>query len=114
MTTETITETGCYLDSHRGHYAVRDCILLAEEYGYILDGFKRFVLAQYDDHYHEEDYPDLIELCDDAVAWLNCGENTGVDRPIRGQNSPPVIPAGYSWGWNDGDFGLYADDEDDW
>jgi hypothetical protein len=118
MTTErrTFTEadTGCYLDNHRGHYITRDMIWLAEGFGFILGPLESFALAQYEAHGHEEDYPheSITDLADEALAWLNVGENTGIGRPIRGQNDPPAIPEGTSWGWNDGDFGLYADEED--
>ncbi len=108
---QTITETGCYLDNHRGHYITRDMILLAEGYGFILGQFESFALEMYEDHSHEDNYPHeaLTWLADEALEWLNIGENTGLDRPIKGQNNPPAIPEGTSWGWNDGDFGLYAD-----
>jgi hypothetical protein len=112
----TITETGCYLDNHRGHYITRDMILLAEEFGFILGEMESFVLDQYDEFNANENYPteSLYALADEALEWLNVGENTGVDRPIRGQNSPPAIPEGTSWGWNDGDFGLYEDEDEDY
>jgi hypothetical protein len=117
MTERTIiTETGCYLDNHRGHYITRDMIWLAEGYGFILGEMESFVLDQYDELNANENYPteSLYALADEALEWLNVGENTGVDRPIRGQNSPPAIPEGTSWGWNDGDFGLYEDEDEDY
>ena len=42
MDTITLTETGCFLDNHRGHYIQRDAIELAVEYGYIIGGFEKF------------------------------------------------------------------------
>lgn len=30
---------------------------------------------------------------------------------IAGQNFPPRIPEGHTWCFNDGNFGLYADDD---
>lgn len=104
-----ITETGCFLDNHRGHYITRDIIEFAVGYGFIIGPFEKFVVDSYDRDNGDEDYPfeGLIELADEAVAWLNIGDNEGIDRPIRGQNSPPIIPDGYAWGMNDGDFGLY-------
>lgn len=117
MTTTTITadQAGCYLDSHRGHYITRDMISLAIGFGFIVGEFERFALNRYDESNTDDDYPfeSLVELADEALTWLNSGPNEGVDRPIKGQNSPPIIPDGYAWDWNDGDFGLYAIEEDE-
>jgi hypothetical protein len=109
MERQTITEIGCYLDGHRGHYIIRDMIQLAEGWGFIIGPFEQFALAMYEDHNHEENYPHegLHELADEALNWLNIGDNEGLDRPIKFQNSPPIIPEGTAWGWNEGDFGLY-------
>lgn len=108
-------DAGCYLDSHRGHYITRDMIQLAVEYGFIIGTFDAYALAHYDD-WADWPYPEIYEalhdLADEALAWLNCGDNSGIDRPIKGQNSPPKIPDGYAWDWNDGDFGLYPIEED--
>jgi hypothetical protein len=114
MPQDITLEPGCYLDSHRGHYIVRDMIELAIDHGYIVDGFVRFTLDAYDEHYHEDNYPSgqLGELADDALAWLNVGDNSGPERPIKGQNNPPAIPDDYAWDWNDGDFGLYEIEQD--
>lgn len=135
----TEDQTGCALDNHRGHYITRDVIELAVEFGFIIGGFEKFVIDLYDEHNHRDYYPheELIELCDDAIAWLNSGQGecdvcggTGEDRshtPHSGfvgickacsgsgrgprhskwQNFPPRVPAGYVWQFNDGDFGLY-------
>jgi hypothetical protein len=82
---------------------------LATGYGFIIDPFAEFALRVYEDYDGDEHYPheSLTELADEALRWLNYGDNEGVDRTWKGQNSPPVIPAGMSWQWNDGDFGLY-------
>lgn len=108
--TITLTETGCYLDNHRGHYIIRDTIELAAHWGFIVGPFERFALDHYDDLGHEEDYPQecLIELCDEAVAWLNAGR----EERMPGQNFPPIVPDGFHWSFEDGDFGLWQYDED--
>ena len=110
-----ILEPGCYLDNHRGHYISRDMILLSQEYGFIVDSTDQWLLDSYEDHSHEENYPaqSIYELADSALEWLNGGPNEGVDRPIKGQNSPPIIPENHYWDWNDGDFGLYEIDQED-
>lgn len=115
--TEVLTihehDTGCWFDSHRGHYILRDIIQWAvTNLGYIIDPCLQFVLNRYERDLHEDDYP--VSVLDETVAeieaWLNGGPNTGIDRPIKGQNSPPVIPEGYSWSFHEGDFGLYEDE----
>jgi hypothetical protein len=84
-------------------------IELAVEFGFIIGEMEKFVLSMYEDHNSEEGYPfeSVQELADEALTWLNCGDNDGPDRQIKFQNNPPVIPEGHAWGWNDGDFGLY-------
>lgn len=111
-------ETGCYLDNHRGHYLTRDMIELAIGHGFIIDPFAQYALDHYEDwssvenDLHSGMYECLHSLAADALEWLNCGENSGLDRPIKGQNSPPVIPEGTAWEWNDGDFGLYEEEDE--
>ncbi len=102
--TITITETGCYLDNHRGHYITRDAIELAIGYGFIVGPFERFALDHYDGAGHAENYPfeSLIELCDDAIVWLNsgqgeCGECAGTGKVRDGLanrahgTDPPIV-----------------------
>lgn len=103
------TETGCYLDSHRGHYISRDVIEFAQSVGFIVGLSDAYVVSKYEDHGHEEDYPFevIVELADEATAWLN---SSAVDR-ISGQNFPPSKPEGTYWSFNDGDFGLYAEED---
>lgn len=107
-----LTETGCYLDNHRGHFITRDAIELACSFGFIVGGFERFALDHYDDLGHEEDYPqeDLYDLQREAEDWLN---SSATEREISGQNLPPARPAGFYWGFNDGDYGLYSEDSED-
>jgi len=92
-------QPGCYIDSHHGHYCVPMVIELAAEHGFIVDPFVRFALDHYNDCYHETDYPGeaLIEVSDEAIDWLNQHEG---------------LP-GHWWMWNDGDFGLYAEEDVD-
>ncbi len=81
----TTADIGCYLDNHRGHYITRDVIDLAQSYGFIVDPFAQFALDLYghDDivasgHIDHAEYPheSIIELCDEAIAWLNGGQTT--------------------------------------
>lgn len=114
-TTITEANVGCWLDNHRGHYITRDMIELAIEFGYMVGPFEKYAIAHYDDWYSDSQdvsadglYEGLVEIADEALAWLNCGDNEGPDREIKFQNNPPRIPKHYQWGWNDGDFGLYT------
>lgn len=93
------TEPGCYVDSHHGHYAVPMLIEWAAATGFPVDPFVRYALDNYDHDYHNESYPNeaLIEVSDEAINWLN--ENRSIE--------------GHSWGWQEGDFGLWPDETDD-
>src|SRR3954465_5889309 len=75
--TVSITQTGCYLDNHRGHYIGRDVIELAVSYGFIIGQFEQFAVNMYDEHNSDESYPSesMIELADDAIEWLNSGHD---------------------------------------
>lgn len=108
-TGETIIDPGCHLDNHRGHYITRDMLWLAESFGYIIDPVMQYALANYERDSDADNYPIdcLHDEADKALEWLNGGPNEGLDRPIKGQNSPPLIPDGYAWDWYEGDFGLY-------
>lgn len=90
---------GCYFDSHRGHYIYPEIIRFARSFGRPTDEEIETALARYDGHYHEADYPHeaIIEESEAAIEWLN--EHFG--------------QAGHVWEWNDGDFGLYAVEEEE-
>jgi hypothetical protein len=103
-------DAGCFLDNHRGHYIVRDMLWLCrDDFGYILDPCLSFALLVYDKYGDTPEFPHeaMQDEAQAALNWLNGGPNEGKDRPIKGQNSPPVIPEGYAWDWYEGDFGLY-------
>jgi hypothetical protein len=91
MRDATITDTGCYLDNHRGHYITRDVIELAQGFGYIVGPAEQFMVSMYDLHNHEDYYPHetLIELADHAREWLNSGQNNcdtchGTGKAVNG------------------------------
>jgi len=150
MRDATITDTGCYLDNHRGHYITRDAIMLAQSFGFIVGPFEEWAVSTYESvklgDIGDAEYPfeALVELCDEAVAWLNSGQvdcpaclgsgipredgeafrdkndnwrcrpcsGTGRGDRIKGQNFPPRVPEGFTWAFEDGDFGLYKYDDD--
>jgi hypothetical protein len=115
MSIQTITLTesnvGCWLDGYRGHYLTRDAVQLAQGVGFIVGPFEQWALDTYDAQSHEDSYPfeGLVELCDDAMAWLNSSPTV---REIAGQNMPPARPEGALWAFEDGGFGLWRYDED--
>jgi hypothetical protein len=88
-----ITHTGCYLDSHRGHYIQRDAIELAIGYGFIVGSFEQFALNSYEEFCGYEGYPHdaLTDLCDEAVAWLNSGRVKCADCGGSGLTYVPGI-----------------------
>lgn len=106
-------QPGCHIDSHHGHYAIPEVIRLAERLGYIVDPFLAYALDKYGADNAQENYPHeaLISACDDAIDWLNEGRESERTERIPGQNWSPEIPEGHWWGWNDGDFGLYPEED---
>ena len=145
METIIVTDTGCYLDSHRGHYLTRDVIQFAVDYGFIIGPFEKFAIDMYEDHDGDQEFPfeSMVELCDAAIDWLNSGRTeclvckgsgrvpmilpnnggtttvicracsgSGRGDRVAGQNFPPIIPEGYTWTIEDGDFGLWKYDEE--
>ena len=89
---------GCYIDSHHGHYAIPEVVRIAEREGRPMDAEMTDLLARYEEHSHEAAFnmEAVIEESDKAIDWLN--EHCPLD--------------GHTWGWNDGDFGLYNDEEE--
>lgn len=73
-------QAGCWLSNSRGHYISRDVIDLAVGWGWIIGPFEQYAVSMYDNSVDpqgsEVDYPHeaLIELCDEAIAWLNSGQ----------------------------------------
>lgn len=93
---------GVYLASHRGHYLDRDVVRFATSLGFQIDPFAQFACRAYEDQNHEADYPHeaLRDLADDAIEFLNDRYNPDPDH--------------LTWGYDDGDFGLWDMDENAW
>lgn len=72
-----VAEAGCFLDNHRGHYIARDVIQLAQSFGFIIGPFEEWALVTYEMHSHDEHFPGetIIELADEAINWLNSGQD---------------------------------------
>lgn len=84
----TPDDAGCWIDGHTGHYGNQYLIRIALSRGW--EGADAEVLA---DRYPDIDLDEseiLYACADEAESWLN--EN--------------VAPAGYLFGWHDGEFFL--------
>ena len=96
MADQTKLEPGVYLDNHRGHYIARDTINFAQGLGFPVDPTTQEAVDAYEDHNCDDDYDfeTINEATIEAINWLN--ENQPLD--------------GHYWEFEDGDFGLWADD----
>lgn len=108
--TEPFTIAGSYLDSNRGHYMARDVVKFANENGFLLDWFEEWAVDSYEQCYGEDEYPfeGVVDLAELAIEWLNSDE----DSKMKMQNLPPAKPADTLWGYNEGDFGLWSNDDE--
>lgn len=95
------SDAGCWIEGHWGQYGMARLIEIAGEYGYNHpsdNSDAASVLASMGPSEHEAtdiEWEQVLEAADDAEAWLN--EN--------------VAPEGYSFGWYDGEFYLWSDEE---
>ncbi len=103
MSTST-PEPGCYVDSHWGQYAVARMVQVAAELGWedeqASDLARRHLAAMgpsSEPGLVGDEFEELMGACDDAEDWLN----------------HHATVAGHSWGWYEGDFGLYPNEEED-
>ena len=99
---EALAAQGCWLEGSRGWRAAAPLVDIAAGYGMPVDEDDRTILAAYMDSRdtvtlasgESVDSQDCtIELTDRAEAWLN----------------EHVAPAGWSFGWSDGEFFLWTD-----
>lgn len=89
---------GCYIDGHHGHFGTPAMLRLAIGAGFKpTDDDTSAILARYGtDQETDDDTEALVWVADRAEQWLN--------------DTYPL--AGHSWRWDDGEFGLYPDDDD--
>jgi hypothetical protein len=93
-------QEGCYIDSHHGIYAGPMAVRLAQAYGMNVSDDDELVLAAAE----EGDYP--IEGTDpDAINWILEETEDWLNANLRDDD--------HFWGWNDGDFGYYANEDDE-
>ena len=98
----TADDAGCFVDEHLGQYATARMVLLAGEFGFPGKGVLAIAAKKWacigpstapELTDREEDY--LYELSDEVEQWLN--ENRA--------------PEGFSFGWFDGGFFLWSDQQ---
>lgn len=97
--TPTTPDPGCYVDGHWGQYGIARAVQVAQEFGWE-DEEARDLAARHlaamgpstEPGLDEDEWERLVGAADDAEAWLN--DNVKLE--------------GYAWEWNDGEFGLYA------
>ena len=100
--TTNIPQPGCYVDGHWGQYAVAHMVNRAEEFGYdnaeVIDLADRHIAAIGPSDAPGltfDEFEALSEASDEVETWLN----------------EHVAPEGYSFGWYEGEFYLWADTE---
>lgn len=103
MTDCPLFEPGCYVDSHWGQYAIARAVQVAVELGWkddeASDLAARHLAAMGPSTapgLDGDEFERLVGAADDAEGWLN-------DHRVL---------AGHTWGWYEGDFGLYPDEEE--
>lgn len=100
---DPVRDLGCWIAGHRGIYATSSLVRKAAEWGYPLNEDDHRALDAYDAAVEEIQLGDgmvntddwVVELCDWAEDWLN----------------EHVAPEGHAFGWCDGEFFLWTDEE---
>lgn len=96
MTTERLldaSDAGCWIDGHYGHYGPARLIEIAHNFGYEKDGAMCQEYLYGDASSLKCEF--IVEASDDAEAWMNAN----------------VAPTGFSFGWHDGEWFLWSDEE---
>jgi hypothetical protein len=110
----TPADAGCYVEGHWGQYAVAHMVQRAEEYGYASDR-----TASLKERAHREDIADLAarklatmgpsgapSLTDDEHEALSDASDS-----VEAWLNDNVAPDGYAFGWLDGEFYLWSDEQ---
>jgi hypothetical protein len=118
----TPADAGCYVDGHWGQYAVAHMVNRAEEFGY---GTARHFGATLDDpaaRQELEDQQTLIHLADRHIASIGPSDAPGITDDehevlsdaadeVEQWLNDNVAPEGYSFGWYEGEFYLWPDEQ---
>ena len=104
------SDAGCWIDGRWGIYGPGRLLDIASSYGFPMDDDDRAIIAAHDAH------SDTVTLSTgetiDAVTIAECvsGQGELTDRAEDWLNEH-VAPDGYTFGWHDGEFFLWADSE---
>ena len=88
----TKLSAGCWVDGSRGHYAAPYMVTLAVDRGYPITEEDQELITAYLAGETFDPEGAVVEIADEAEAWLN----------------EHMAPAGYLFGWSDGDFMLWT------
>ena len=98
----TASDAGCWIDGHWGQYGGARMVAIAAEYGWedseAIDLAQRHLAAMQPSDapsLSDDEYIELSGALDDAEQFLN----------------DYVAPDGYTFGWFDGEFFLWSDED---
>jgi hypothetical protein len=96
------SDAGCYVDGHWGIYGIAHMVQRAEEFGYpdaeVIDLADRHLASMGpspEPGLSDDEYWALSEASDEVENWLN--DN--------------IAPEGYSFGWWEGEFFLWSEEQ---
>lgn len=102
ITKATPEDAGCYVDGHWGQYGVAHMVKRAQEFGFDDDAEVVGIadrhlasMSRFAEPISDDEHETLMWASDEVENWLN----------------EHVAPEGYSFGWNDGEFFLWSDEE---
>ncbi len=111
----TMIEKGCYLDSHRGQYIIDGMAELCDGFVNVL-GYPTNYVDQVKQYRHVIDtesvfnddgtYSSVYSRACEGLDWL-------YDEIESKLNDMLPDDCELSWGWFDGDFGLYRNNDED-
>lgn len=99
----TPADAGCWIAGHLGHYGILRVVEIAAEHGMGVSADDARAMTAYREGNLVTDangglidqYEIVVDLSDEAERWLN--DN--------------VAPEGFTFGWHDGEFYLWSDDD---
>lgn len=92
------SDAGCWIDGHWGRYAITNLLAIAESEGWPgMDAELASAIRCNDAEFCSDScccQEIIVSAADEAEAWMNAN----------------LAPAGYSFGWHDGEFFLWSDE----